>query len=59
MSNFDVQCIKLMLSETVMVAPMPVSGQVSPGGKSITLNMDIPEQKQWWQLEEVYTCCRS
>lgn len=36
-----------------MVAPMPVSGQMSPGGKSITLNMDMPEQKQWWQLEEV------
>ncbi|XP_060607301.1 deformed epidermal autoregulatory factor 1 homolog [Ruditapes philippinarum] len=42
-----------MSGETVMVAPVPVSGQVSPGGKSITINMDMPEQKQWWQLEEM------
>ena len=41
------------ITDTVMVAPVPVSGQVSPGGKSITINMDMPEQKQWWQLEEV------
>ncbi|KAH3729480.1 deformed epidermal autoregulatory factor 1 homolog [Dreissena polymorpha] len=39
--------------ETVMMAPGPVSGQMSPGGKSITLSVDMPEQKQWWQLEEM------
>ncbi|WAR09359.1 DEAF1-like protein [Mya arenaria] len=39
--------------ETVMVAPVPVSGQMSPGGKSITFNMEMPEHKQWWQLEEM------
>lgn len=42
-----------LCGDTVMVAPVPVSGQVSPGGKSITINMDMPEQKQWWQLEEM------
>lgn len=41
------------MNDTMMVTPMPVSGTVSPGGKSITINMDIPEQKQWWQLEEM------